>query len=100
MFHPRIISQGDGIATQGLVEEQLSRVVPEKKPNSRPQVDQPTMQETLQEVFISVPFIPGLGEDFRRIFKDIKVQIIFKGYSTLKPLLMHPKDKIPPQLYQ
>ena len=69
-----------------------------KKPNTRPQVDQPTIQEVPNEVFISVPYIPGLSEEFRRIFKDTKVQIIFKGCNTLKSLLMHPKDKTSPQL--
>ena len=37
---------------------------------------------------------------FRRIFKNTKVQIIFKGCNTLKTLLMHPKDKLLTQLCQ
>ena len=100
MFHPRVISQGDGLPTQGLVQEQLSRLASEKKTNTRPQVDQSTIQGTPKEVFISVPYIPGISEEFRRIFKDTKVQIIFKGCNTLKSLLMYPKDKIPSQLHQ
>ena len=51
-------------------------------------------------VFIIVSYIQELSEEFRRIFKDTKVQIIFKGCNTLKTLLMHPKDKIPAQLHQ
>ena len=70
-----------------------------KRPNTRPQVDQPTIQETPKEVFISIPYIPVLSVEFRRIFKDTKVQIIFKDV-TLKSLPMHPKDKIPSQLHQ
>ena len=61
---------------------------------------QATNQETTKESFVTVPYIQGLSEEFRRIFKDTKVQIIFKGCNTLKTLLMHPKDKIPTQLYQ
>ena len=41
-----------------------------------------------------------VSEEFRRIFKETKDQIIFKWCNTLKTLLMHPKDKIPTQLCQ
>ena len=61
---------------------------------------QPINQETTKESFVTVPYIQGLSEEFRRILKDTKVQIIFKGCNTLKTLLMHPKDKIPTQLCQ
>ena len=71
-----------------------------KKPNNRPQGDQAPTQETTKEAFISVPHFQGLSEEFRRIFRDTKAQIIFKGCITLKSLLMHPKDKIPAQLCQ
>ena len=70
--------------------------IPEKKPNTRPQGDQPTSQDTTKEVFISIPYIPGLNEEFRRIFMGTKAQIIFKGCNILKSLLMHTKDKVPP----
>ena len=71
-----------------------------KKPNNRSQGDQAPTQETTKETSVSVPYFQGLSEEFRRIFKDTKVQIIFKGCNTLKILLMHPKDKIPTQLCQ
>ena len=34
-----------------------------KKPYTRSQVDQPTTQDMTKEVFISVPYIPGLSEE-------------------------------------
>ena len=71
-----------------------------KKPNSRLHMDQATSQETTKESFVTVPYILGLSEEFSRIFKDTKVQIIFKGCNTLKALLLHPKDKIPSQQHQ
>ena len=71
-----------------------------KNHNTRPQVDQSTIQETPKEVFALVLFIQGLSQEFRRIFKNTKVQIIFKGCNTLKSLLMYPKGNIPPQLHQ
>ena len=71
-----------------------------KKPNTRPQIAQACTQENKKEAFVLVPYIQGLSKEFRRGFKDTKVQIIFKGCNTLRTLLMHPKDKIPPQLCQ
>ena len=71
-----------------------------KKTNTRPQVDQLTIQEITKEVFISVPYIPRFSEEFRRSLKDTKVQIIFKGCNTLQSLLMHLKDKILPHFWQ
>ena len=50
--------------------------------------------------FVTVPYIQELSEEFRILFKDTQVQIIFKGCNTLKTLLMHPKDKIPRHLCQ
>ena len=37
-----------------------------------------------QRTLCHSPFHQGLSEKFRRIFKDTKVQIIFKGCNTLK----------------
>ena len=48
-----------------------------KKPNNRPHMDQTTNQETTKQCFVAVLHIQGLGEEFRRTFKDTKVQIIF-----------------------
>ena len=63
-------------------------------------MDQATNQETTMESFVTDPYIQGLSKESRRIFKENKVQIIFKGCNTLKVLLMDPKDKIPTQLCQ
>ena len=54
-----------------------------KKPNTRPQMAQASAQEN-KKAFVLVPNIQGLSKEFRRIFKDTKVQIIFKGCNTLK----------------
>ena len=70
------------------------------KPNKRPHMHQATNQETTKEFFVTVSYIQGLSEEFRRIFQDTKVQIFFKGCKILKTLLMHATDKIPTQLHQ
>ena len=90
----------DYLKKQGSAQEQLPWLVPEKNLNNRPQGDQAPTQETPKEAFISVPYFQGLSEEFRRILKDTKIQIIFKGCNTFKTLLMHPNDKIPTQLHQ
>ena len=53
-----------------------------------------------KNVFISVPFVPCLSEEFRSIFQHTSVPVIFNGANTLKSILMHPKDKISSQLRQ
>ena len=71
-----------------------------EKPNNWMQIDKTTNQETTKDSFVAVPYIQGLSMEFRRIFKDPKVLIIFKGCSTLKTVLMHPRDKISTRLHQ
>ena len=61
-----------------------------KKPNNRPQIDQGMNQKTTKESFVTVPYIQRLRKEFRRIFKDTEVQIIFKGCNTVETLSMHP----------
>ena len=71
-----------------------------KKSYNNQHADQTPSQETSKEAFVLVPYIQGLSEEFRKMFKNTQVQIIFKGCNILKSLLMHPKDKMPTQLHQ
>ena len=48
-----------------------------------------------KNAFISVPYVPGLSEDFRTIPQHTIMQVIFKEAKTLKSILLYPKDKIP-----
>ena len=41
----------------------------------RPHMDQATNQETTKESFVTVPYIQGLSEEFRRIFKKSKYSL-------------------------
>ena len=54
-----------------------------------------TALEVEKNVFIPVPYVPGLSEEFRSIFQNTSVKVFFKGANTLKSILMYPKDKIP-----
>ena len=70
----------------------------EKKP-ATPSPNPDTGLE-VKKMFSSVFYVPCLSEEFRRIFQDISVQVIFKKANTLKSILMHPEDKMPAQLKQ
>ena len=51
--------------------------------------------EIKKEFYILVPYLPGLSESYKWIFKYTTIEVCFKGVNTLKSMLMHPKDKIP-----
>ena len=53
--------------------------------------------EVKKNVFISVPYVPDLGEELRRISQYSSLQAIFKGANNLKSMHMQPKDRIPSQ---
>ena len=42
-----------------------------------------------------IPYIPGLGEKFKRTCNKQGFQVHFKSKNTIKQLLMAPKDKDP-----
>ena len=42
-----------------------------------------------------IPYIKGCSEQYSHSLAKDRVRVFFKGTSTIKPLLMHPKDPIP-----
>ena len=42
-----------------------------------------------------IPYIKGLSEQNRQTIAKCKVRVFFKGTSTIKSLVIHPKDPIP-----
>ena len=42
-----------------------------------------------------MPYIKGLSEQYRHTLAKYRIRAFFKGTSTIKSLLMHPKDPIP-----
>ena len=56
--------------------------------------------ERKKSLLISVPYVPGLSEEFRRIWHHTNVQVMFKGANTLKSISICPKDKISLNLKQ
>ena len=58
----------------------------------------PTKSQTHQQekgARVVIPYIKGLSEQYRHTLAKYKVRGFFKGMSTIKSLLIHPKDPIP-----
>ena len=72
---------------------------PGKKPLT-PIINPNNSLELKEIVYITIPYVPGLSEELRKIFKHTSVQVIYKGGHIFKCILMHPKDIIPSQLKQ
>ena len=47
----------------------------------------------IKKPFIIVPYIQGMSESSKNICRKHGVEMYFKGGSTIKDLLVHPKDK-------
>ena len=60
----------------------------ENKPTT-PIINPDTGLKGKQNVIISVPYVPGLSEEFRRMFQHTSVQVLFKEANTPKSILMH-----------
>ena len=57
-------------------------------------IDPETGNEVKKTIFISAPYFPGISKSFKQLFRYTHIQVCFKGQSTIKSVLMHPKDKI------
>ena len=44
---------------------------------------------------IGIPYIRGVSEEMRRIYKHYNINVFYKPYNTLKQILVRPKDKTP-----
>ena len=49
----------------------------------------------IEGVRVFIPYIKGPSEQYGNTLAKYKVRVLFKGTSTIKSLLMHPKDPIP-----
>ena len=56
---------------------------------------QPTTTEVKTKGHIVIPYTQGLGESIKKICRRYGIQTHFKGRSTIKNLLVCPKDKDP-----
>ena len=52
------------------------------------------MGKFIEGARVVIPYIKDLSEQYRHTLPKYKVRVFFKGASTIKSLLMHPKDPI------
>ena len=62
---------------------------PKQKTNKKPN---PSMDKFIEGARVVIPYIKGLSEQYRHTLAKYRVRVFFKGTSTIKSLLMHPKD--------
>ena len=66
------------------------------KPNGKPtKKPNPSAGNFIEGARVAIPYIKGLSEQYRHTKTKYRVRVFFKGTSTIKFLLMHPKDPIP-----
>ena len=65
--------------------------IPKQKTNKKPN---PSTAKFIGGARFVMPYIKGLSEQYRHTLVKYKVRFFFKGTSTIKSLLMHPKDPI------
>ena len=89
MDHIHKVLQDNHYPTQ-LLQQGEPQQIPNKKPN-------PSTGEFIEGARV-IPYIKGLSEQYRHTLAKYRVRVFFKGTSTIKSLLMHPKDPIPDAL--
>ena len=53
------------------------------------------MEKFIEGARVAIPYIKGLSEQYKHTSAKYRVIVFFKGTSTIKSLLMHPKEPIP-----
>ena len=66
-----------------------------KKQDSKQVTANRTSTNNQKKSYIVVPYYSGLSESIKNIGRKFGVQVYFKGGTTIKNLLMTPKDKDP-----
>ena len=64
---------------------------PQQNANIKPN---PSTVKFMEGARVVIPYIKGLSEQYRHALAKYRDRVFFKGTSTIKCLLMHPKDPI------
>ena len=51
--------------------------------------------ETDYKATVTLPYVRGVSEAIKRILSDLNVRVFFRPHTTLRSLLVHPKDPVP-----
>ena len=65
---------------------------PQQKSNKKPK---PFTVKFIEGARVVIPYIKGLSEQYRHALAKYRVRVFFKATSTIRSLLMHPKNPIP-----
>ena len=87
MDHLYNVLQDNHYPTQFLQQGKPQQIT-NKKPN-------PSTVKFMEGARVAIPYIKGFSEQYRHTLEKYGVRVFFKGTSTIKSLLMHPKDPIP-----
>ena len=63
--------------------------------NSTNNTNQQDNNPNKRNITIVVPYMPRIGEKFKKLCKNKEIQVHYKGTNTLRTLLGNPKDKDP-----
>ena len=92
------------VAAECIEEEPIERPPSPNRPSPtqrsqqqlpKQQQQQPGQQPQQRNITIVVPFIPGIGEKFKKLCKAKGIQVHYKVTNTLRTMLGNPKDKDP-----
>ena len=97
MFYTWIPCKGNGLPSQSPTRQPLllqffQQGKPKHKTNRKPN---PSTGKFIEGARAVIPYIKGLSEQYRQTLAKYKVRDFFKGTSTIKSSLMHPKYPIP-----
>ena len=53
----------------------------------------PMLKEKQSKGMVFIPYVNGLTERIQRVYKKHKLKAAMKPHSTLRNILVHPKDK-------
>ena len=97
MFYTCILCKRNGSLSQSPTRQPLPNTVlsTRQTPTESQQKPNPSTVKFIEGARVVIPYIKGLREQYRHTLAQYKVRVFFKGTSTIKSLLMHPKDPTP-----
>ena len=66
--------------------------------HSCPPRPRPLADDMRPRTSVTLPYIGGLSEAIRQILRPLEIQVVFCPLTTLRQLLVHPKDPVPMEL--
>ena len=95
MFYTWILCKRNGSPSQSPTRQLLpNTVLSTRWTPTENQKPNPSTGKFIEGARIVIPYIKGLSEQYRHTIAKYRVRVFFKGTSTIRSLLMLPKDPI------